>query len=754
MAIGAITVALIAAAAAGQNFRLTGPVGDGLLGAGVVAAAIAVLVVPLRILHWLVESAARAWPKSPVGRALDHGVLPILRFAAHPLSVATAFVLSVLVLGREDGPLSLFSALVPFEIFIAAGSLVGLLIGLARGLSAGTDGFSRPRIVGTVLLATAILTGATTGAWALLPGPGDALVREAPAALAAIAQLTLPDPSAPGAHAVTAATYGSGMDHRRPEYGEEVTWTTPTVDASAAFKPPDGIPKLYADLLWGFGTDSLPINGLAWYATDAREPMPVVLIVHGNHAAGDYSDPGYAYLAQHLASRGMFAVSVDENFLNGDAFHDFGGTEMGVRAWLLLRHLEQLRTWNEDAAHSLANRLDLDRVALVGHSRGGEAAALAAMVNAGIANIANMPPAPDGFGIRAVVAMAPSDAMYRGPGSPVALTDIDYLVMQGAHDGDLPWYEGLRTYHRVQLTGAGNHLKVAAYSERANHGRFNSVWDTGDAGPLASWMLDRGSLLSQEEQQRLAKALVGAFLARSLEGQTAYDALFRDPRAGRDWLPDDVLATHWESSARVSVADLGAQSVEDQPITAVGFKEVRRQDPQLRNGSFQGDRAIRLDWDGPASFRVAIDPATASKVDPQGQVVLSLASPDERPIPAPTLALHFGDAEPGVVPLASVSPMRPPLPTRLWKHQALGDRYAPTERIDWPAERFGQTYAVDLSDFASPDGVNMSDLVAVEISFAGEGAAFLDDLAFEPAVALSTAGRSVPVAAWPTRSHD
>jgi hypothetical protein len=267
-------------------------------------------------------------------------------------------------------------------------------------------------------------------------------------------------------------------------------------------------------------------------------------------------------------------------------------------------------------------------------------------------------------------------------------------------------------------------------------------------------MLDRGSLLSQEEQQRLAKALVGAFLARSLEGQTAYDALFRDPRAGRDWLPDDVLATHWESSARVSVADLGAQSVEDQPITAVGFKEVRRQDPQLRNGSFQGDRAIRLDWDGPASFRVAIDPATASKVDPQGQVVLSLASPDERPIPAPTLALHFGDAEPGVVPLASVSPMRPPLPTRLWKHQALGDRYAPTERIDWPAERFGQTYAVDLSDFASPDGVNISDLVAVEISFAGEGAAFLDDLAFEPAVALSTAGRSVPVAAWPTRSHD
>jgi hypothetical protein len=366
-----------------------------------------------------------------------------------------------------------------------------------------------------------------------------------------------------------------------------------------------------------------------------------------------------------------------------------------------------------------------------------------------------MPPAPDGFGIRAVVAMAPSDAMYRGPGSPVALTDIDYLVMQGAHDGDLPWYEGLRTYHRVQLTGAGNHLKVAAYSERANHGRFNSVWDTGDAGPLASWMLDRGSLLSQEEQQRLAKTLVSAFLARSLEGHSAYDAFFREPRAGRGWLPGDVLLTHWESSARVAVADLGAESVEDQGVTALGFNEVRRQDPQLRNGSFQGDRAIRLDWDGRASFKLAIDPATAATVDPEGQFVLSLTSADGTPIAAPTLTLNFRHAEPAVVSLATVSPMRPPLPTRLWKHPALGDRYAPAEGIDWPAERFAQTYAVDLSSFASPDdAANTSEVVAIEVRFAGEGVAFLDDLAFEPAVALSTAGRSVPIAAWPTRSHD
>jgi len=33
----------------------------------------------------------------------------------------------------------------------------------------------------------------------------------------------------------------------------------------------------------------------------------------------------------------MIAVSVDENYLNGDALFDYGGREFGVRAWLLLR---------------------------------------------------------------------------------------------------------------------------------------------------------------------------------------------------------------------------------------------------------------------------------------------------------------------------------------------------------------------------------------------------------------------------------
>ena len=46
-------------------------------------------------------------------------------------------------------------------------------------------------------------------------------------------------------------------------------------------------------------------------------PFPLALIVHGNHSMEDYSDPGYAYLGELLASRGIIMASVDENFING-----------------------------------------------------------------------------------------------------------------------------------------------------------------------------------------------------------------------------------------------------------------------------------------------------------------------------------------------------------------------------------------------------------------------------------------------------
>ena len=726
-AAGALVVTLVAAFVAGGNLYLLGPIIDGLVGVTLICLAIAAVNGVLTLTAWVTRRGLSLTPGLRPGLAPGWRLRRWLGVAGHPLLASSVFIILALWLGRVDGPLSFFGSLVPFEILIGTGAIVGSAAEAGIAMRAGGGG--RRRTTGTAIATMAVLLAVVTATWALTPGIGDPLVAEPAATLERVPTIDLPDPSASGPFRVARASYGSGVPAGRPEFGREATWRTEPIDASGTIDRPDGLPTVYADLVWGFDTDALPVNGLAWYAGDADAPMPVVLIVHGNHTAGDASDPGYAYLAAHLASRGLFAVSVDENFLNGDAFFDYGGTEMGVRAWLLLAHLDTLRAWNADPSHPLHGRLDLDRVALVGHSRGGEAVALAPSLEAGDRQVAGMPPAPDGFGIRAVVGIAPSDGMYRG--LPVALEGVDYLVLQGAHDGDLPGFSGLRTYHRAALADAGA-LKVALYAGRANHGRFNSIWNDADAGPVHSWLLDRGSLLTPAEQERLAKGVIAAFLARSLQDDASYDAFFRDPRVGRAWLPDDVVETHWESGGRITLGAL-AGAVDRTELARAGFTEVGIVDPMLRDGSKQGDPALRLAWEAPAELQAAIAPDESAAIDPDGWLTVSLGTIGDT-VPDPLVVIRDVTGTEAAVRLGDISPPRPVIPVSLWKLDRLGERYLPTEELRWSAERFMQTHTIALDTFREANrAIDVSRLATVMLRFAEPGTAFVDDLGFEPA---------------------
>ena len=96
---------------------------------------------------------------------------------------------------------------------------------------------------------------------------------------------------------------------------------TRTVDASEFFKDFNGWKRWARKKYWGFDVDKLPLNARVWYP-DGAGPFPLVLIVHGNHEMAEFSDPGYAYLGELLASRGFILASIDENFLNSGLFHD------------------------------------------------------------------------------------------------------------------------------------------------------------------------------------------------------------------------------------------------------------------------------------------------------------------------------------------------------------------------------------------------------------------------------------------------
>ena len=222
-------------------------------------------------------------------------------------------------------------------------------------------------------------------------------------------KLTAGQPSEPGSYTVKTLTYGNGDDLRRPEYGKAVAIHTGTVDASKFFKDFKGWRAYIRRLYWGFGMDKLPINGRVWYP-EGPGPFPLVLIVHGNHGMAQFSDPGYAYLGNLMASRGFIFASINENFLNSGLYYD-PPKQQPVRGWMLLEHLKTWHKWNETAGNPFYQKIDVENVALMGHSRGGEAVATAVLFN-------KLAYYPDDAAIHSLpgsikaIAIAPVDGQY------------------------------------------------------------------------------------------------------------------------------------------------------------------------------------------------------------------------------------------------------------------------------------------------------------------------------------------------------
>lgn len=319
---------------------------------------------------------------------------------------------------------------------------------------------------------------------------------------------------------------------------------------------------------WPFTAANVPINGIA-YIPQGNGPFPVILFAHGNHTPLENSTPGYEYLCDLLASHGIIAATIDVNFLNGAI-----SGENAARAIVQLEHVRQFRDWNALGGHPLQGKVDMSRVVIVGHSRGGEAVGHASLFNRldGVVVLPAEPlipidgsgPRPLGpyhFDLRGVVAIAPTDGQYK-PVEPLlpyrqSLTVVEqtsYFLIHGAMDADVVSFPGYLCYDRAlpydvgDMTRPASGYKSLVWAYGANHNYFNTVWgyDHGQTPPQLG-------LMTAAEQQEIAKVYIGGWAQIFLLARSPYWRMFREPGFSitKGWVTGVTLASQYHDKHRV-----------------------------------------------------------------------------------------------------------------------------------------------------------------------------------------------------------
>ncbi len=397
------------------------------------------------------------------------------------------------------------------------------------------------------------------------------------------------------------------------EYGENGNITT---DVSDFFNSPA---SCVSDVM-----SAAPLHGLARIPNGPGR-FPMAMIVHGNHAAQEASEPGYDYLLDHLARHCMIAVSVDQNYLNLCSGGPNVSGEMDARAIVLLRHLQLWRGWDQDPGHDLFAKVDTDRVMLMGHSRGGEAITVAKKLNNWLDDPADSE-FDFGFGIRSLYAIAPVADQITSDVSvpisplplddPLVVEDADYFVVHGSHDGDVANFAGHKTFDRAYPVDEGaDHFKALLFVHGANHAQWNSVWVSSP---------DFAPTIPDADVLAINKVYATAFAYATLMEWPPYRALFKGeadfpslPAAGirvkqyQD--PERSFLNHWEedddpatgSRGGVSNATNGGPS----PYEERAFSFPLFGPPEPNHWLWQDTDGLVLGWTGTgAELVVSVPP--------------------------------------------------------------------------------------------------------------------------------------------------
>ncbi|MGO4254906.1 Ig-like domain-containing protein [Marmoricola sp. RAF53] len=233
--------------------------------------------------------------------------------------------------------------------------------------------------------------------------------------------------------------------------------------------------------------ENLEIRGQLYYPADRAEPSPLLVLVHGNHGSCDAgqdsttatctqykrNEAGYAYLAENLATWGYttFSLSQDQLMMRQD---NNKGKGMHQRRKLIAAALDALIAANKPGGlpvdehttigTTLVGRLDLTRIGLMGHSRGGDAVTSFIDYNRERTDGPRYP-------LRGVISLAPVDYERKAPyGMP-------YMTILPFCDGDVSNLQGARFFERSQyVNGDDPFPRIQSSQLGAIHNWYNTVW--------------------------------------------------------------------------------------------------------------------------------------------------------------------------------------------------------------------------------------------------------------------------------------
>jgi hypothetical protein len=427
-------------------------------------------------------------------------------------------------------------------------------------------------------------------------------------------------------------------------------------------------------------------------------PLPVAVLTHG--ASQDHAD--YYDLLEHIAANGIAVAAFDAT----------PGGDVVYRTNRLLSFLECLRSDWYDADHLS------DHYALIGHSRGGSAVAVAAdAIAAGVAG--------EGVEVDAVVALAPAEtALFALPSAATPA----YLTIQGSRDPDIKG-ASLAWFDRAG-EGDPGFVRSLAWIHGATHHRFHQGLLFAGTGELQA-------SLDSEAHWTVARAYVAGFLRWRLLGHTSDRKFFTGEAVpGSVAAQAEVFAGLTDGSGgRLVVHDFSGNTLSPSmlgEVVTAGFDgtEIGQLDELDAPWSTGHDeRGLRLDW---SSADEAVMDLELSGTDVRNYSVLSVR-----------LARTFEGADScaSATPVASLSLELDGARIELSELGESGRVEAPDRMIP---ETFGnwatpECHALDslrpmrvpLQVFCDA-GVDLSAVDSLVLRVAGEsGGLLVDDITFE-----------------------